>query len=73
MKKMKEHTLLAFLTSYLQDNFAGITRKTELVRRCYWVMTDAYVVAYDEYSKRNPRSWRQTTVRLCFDMILKMS
>jgi len=49
VKNMKEHTLLAFLTSYLQDNLVGITRETELVRRCCWVMTDAYVVAYHEY------------------------
>lgn len=49
LKNLKEHTLLAFLTSYLQDHLVGITRETELVRRCCWVMTDAYVVAYHEH------------------------
>lgn len=49
LKNLKEHTLLAFLTSYLQDHLEGITRATELVRRCCWVMTDAYVVAYHDY------------------------
>jgi hypothetical protein len=48
---LEEHTLLAFLTSYLRDNLVGITRETELVRRCCWVMTDAYVVAYHKYLK----------------------
>jgi hypothetical protein len=50
-KNLKEHTLMAFLTSYLQDNLEGITRETELVRRCCWVMTDAYIVAYHDYLK----------------------
>lgn len=49
VKNLKEHTLLAFLASYLQDNIVAITRETEMVRRCCWVMMDAYVVAYHEY------------------------
>ena len=55
-QNLQEHTVMAFLVSYLQENIVGITRETELVRRCCWVMTDAYVVAYHDYLQRKPSS-----------------
>jgi hypothetical protein len=55
VKNLKEHTLLAFLTDYLREHIIGINRETELVRRCCWVMTDAYVRAYHEYLEARSR------------------
>jgi hypothetical protein len=48
---LKQHPLVAFVTNYLQENIRGISRETEMVRQCCWVMMDAYVVAYDDYLK----------------------
>jgi|GEM_PF-1613818 hypothetical protein len=46
LMNLKEYALVAFVTSYLQDNVRGISRETEMVRQCCWVMMDAYIVAY---------------------------
>lgn len=46
LMNLKEHALVAFVISYLQDNVRGINRETEMVRQCCWVMMDAYIVAY---------------------------
>lgn len=49
LMNLKEYALVAFVTSYLQDNIRGISRDTEMVRQSCWVMLDSYVVAYHDY------------------------
>lgn len=49
LMNLKEYALVAFVTSYLQDNIRGISLETELVRQSCWVMLDSYVVAYHAY------------------------